>query len=537
MKKTLVLLLAVAMICAIALSACTPSGGGTTTAPSGGGTTTAPSGGDTTTAPSGGNKRTDVNIPLDSIGNSMDPHASTLRVDGLVLRQQYEPLYFFKDDGSYDERLAVSHSVSDDGLEYTFKLREGVVFQDGSPFTASDVIYSIQRCLDNAWNLTYVGLVTGMSAPDDHTVVFKIDSPSSLFLRNICSPSIVSEKVVAAAGDKYGTDAFPAGTGPYKMTKYDVNAEILLEYFPEHWSGVKPPITNIRFVPMNDASTQLIAFENGEFDFCQIPAADWANVEGSGKYTTVTAPGIHISYMGINVGKADSPLQNEKVRQAIAYACDKESMIAIGADGLADPADHLMRVGFIDGAQETDFNYSYDPEKAKALLVEAGYPEGFHLSRVEAITAANGRYLRIAQVLQQNLADIGITCDIVQGETASMLPAWKTDRTYDIFVSGFTPSFSYYELTGYIHSKENVQVQLNLNPDIDTDLIDSCLDNGLIAKSADEANKYYKECEEYLLQVAGYIPIMHVNSLYAWNKDLNATVPIRTFEIKDWSWK
>ena len=511
MKKKTTLLLAIIMMLTF-FAACAKTDGGATAG-----------------------KRTDVNIPLDSIGATMDAHAWTLRVDYLVLAQKYETLYYFEDDGTIQHRLATSHEVSDDGLTYTFKLREGVVFQDGSPFTSKDVLFSFNRCVDNAWKQTNVSMIEMVTAPDDMTVAFTIKSPSSLFLRYVTEIFITSEKVVTEAGDKYGIQALPSGTGPYTMTKYDVNSEILMEANAKYWRD-PPAIKTIRFVPMNDASTQLIAFEKGEFDFCAIPAADWASVEGANKYTTVKAPGLHMSYLGINVGK-EGPLQNQKVRQAIAYACDKVSMVAIAADGFADVAEHLMRVGFIDGAQDTDFTYDYNVEKAKELLAEAGYADGFHLGRIEAITAANGRYVKMAQVLQENLAAIGITSDIIQGETASMLPAWKTDRNYDIFVSGFTPTFSYYELKGYVHSKEDLQVQLNLNPDIDTDFIDSRLDTGLVTLDQAEAFKLYKECEEYLLQVAGYVPIMHVNSLYAWNSNLTATVPVRLYHIYDWSWK
>lgn len=522
MKKRLLSFVSIVMIATVVLSGC----GAKTNTPGGGGG----GGGENS-----GKGRTDINIPLDSIGATMDVHQSTLRVDSTVTRQMTESLYFIEDDGSVSPRLAESHTVNDDETVYTFKLREGVKFHNGDELKASDVVWNFKRCIDNKYRIEYVEQIVDVKALDDYTVEFTIDAPSSLFVHNASEILIVSEKVVTELGDLYGSVAADSGTGPYRMTKYDMNTEITLEAFPEYWRG-EAPIKNIRFVPMTDSSTQLIAFEKGEFDFCQIPTADWDSIESTGKYTTVKAPGLHQSYIGLNVGKKDSPLANEKVRQAIGYAMDKESMVMIAADGFADVADYMIRPGYLLGAVDTGKFYTYDVEKAKALLAEAGYPDGFDLGVIEAISAANGRYVKIAQVLEQNLKDIGITSRIEIGETASMLPAWKTDRAYDIFVSGFTPTLSYYELKGYVYSQADCQVQLNLNDDIDTEFIDSSFDKVSQELDEEKRDQIYSDLDEYLFEVAAYIPVMHVNSLFAWNKDLTAKAPIRYYTIYDWSW-
>lgn len=515
MKRNLLSITSIIMIAAVLLSGC-----GTQTS---------------TPVENTGKERTDINIPLDSIGATMDVHSGTLRVDSAVTRQFAESLYFIEDDGSSSPRLAESHTISDDGTVYTFNLRKGVKFHSGDEFKASDVVWNFKRCMDNMYQSEFTEQIVDVNAIDDYTVEFILDSPSSLFIHNVNEVLIVSEKAVTELGDLYGSVVDNAGTGPYHMTKYDMNTEILLEAFPEYWRG-EASIKNIRFVPMTDASTQLIAFENGEFDFCQIPTADWDSVERSGKYTTVKAPGLHQSYIGINVGKKDSPLANQKVRQAIGYALDKQSMVEIAADGFADVADYIMRPGLVDGAVETGSYYTYDVEKARALLAEAGYPDGFDLGVIEAISSANGRYIKIAQVIEQNLQDIGITSKIITGETASMLPAWKTDRNYDIFVSGFTPTRSYFEFKGYVYSKDQTQVQLNLNDDIDTDFVDTSFDKVSRELDEEKRNEIYAELDKYLFEVAAYIPIMHVNSLYAWDENLTAQAPIRFYTIYDWSW-
>lgn len=488
-----------------------------------------------TDGPTGGSEtRTGINIPLDSIGNTMDVHASTLRVDSAVTRQFAEGLFHIEDDGTVIPRLAESYTVSDDGTVYTIKLQEGVKFHNGDELKASDVVWNFRRAIDNMHRWENVQDIVDVKAIDDNNVEFALEAPSSIFLYNLTQVQIVSEKAVTELGDMYGSVVDKAGTGPYVLTKYDQNTEILLEAFPEYWRG-EAKIKNIKFVPMTDSSTQLIAFENGEFDFAQIPTADWETIVATDKYTTIKAPGLHQSYIGINVGK-DSPIANEKVRQAIGYAMDKESMVAIATDGFADVANYMMRPGLLEGAVEHGSYYTYNPEKAKELLAEAGYPNGFDLGVIEAISSANGRYVKIAQVLEQNLADVGITSKIEIGETASMLPAWKTDRKYDIFVSGFTPSFSYYEFKGYVFSEMDLQVQLNYNDDIDTAFIDESFDKAISELDNEKRAQIYADVDQYLVDVAAYVPIMHVNSLYAWNKDLNATAPIRYYNIYNWSW-
>ena len=493
--------------------------------------------GDTSGDNSGsGQAKDSVKIPLDSIGNTMDVHASTLRVDSIVTRQFSEGLYYVEDDGTLAPRLAENYEVSEDGTVYTFELREGVKFHNGEEFTASDVVWNFQRCLDEMHRYQYVQDIVNIEALNDYTVEFTIEAPSSVFVYNIANVLLVSQVAVEEAGDEYGAIVDNAGTGPYILTKYDMNQQILLEANPEYWRG-QADIENIEFVPMADASTKLIAFERGEFDFVEVPTADWNNLVDSGKFTTETAPGLHISYLGLNVGKEDSPLYDEKVRQAIAYALDKESMVAVAADGLADVADYMMRPDLIAGSVEHGNTYSYDPEKARELLADAGYADGFDLGAIEAINAANNRYVKIAEILEQNLADIGITSTIKIGETASMLPAWKTDREYDIFVSGFTPSITYFEYKGYVYSEMDLQVQLNLNENIDTDLVDDGFDEATREQDEDRRDEIYGEVDSYLMDMAAYIPVMNVNTLFAWDEDLSAVAPIRYYDIYAWSWE
>ena len=284
-------------------------------------------------------KRTDINIPLASIGNTLDPHDAGLLVDQNVCNQIYEPLWYVEDDASRTPRLATGLTVNDAGNEITVTLRDDVKFQNGEPLKASDVVYSYQRCLDNYYKTTSLLGLTKVEAINDTTVKFTLDGPNSVFLTTMNDVWIVSEKAVEEAGDRFGAIPTLAGTGPYILESYDQNTKIVLQANKDYWRE-EATIKTINFTPMADSSTQLLAFQNGEFDFCNIPSADWNNVVASGNFTTVQAPSRHVSYIGLNVGKPESPLYDLRVRQAIHYCIDKESMCLVAADGFADVATH-----------------------------------------------------------------------------------------------------------------------------------------------------------------------------------------------------
>ena len=158
-------------------------------------------GGDTQTESS---KRTDINIPLASIGNTLDPHDAVLLVDQYVCNQIYEPLWYVEDDASLTPRLATGYTVNDAGNEITVTIRDDVKFQNGEPLKASDVVYSYQRCLDNYYKPTSLQGLTKVEAINDTTVKFTLDGPNSIFLTTMNDVWIVPEKAVEEAGDRFG---------------------------------------------------------------------------------------------------------------------------------------------------------------------------------------------------------------------------------------------------------------------------------------------------------------------------------------------
>lgn len=537
MKKTLALLLTIAML-VMMLVGCnnTPANTPDNT------TDNTPNTSDTnptttdpgTTVPSVSG-RTDLNIPLASIGNTLDPHDAGLMVDQYVINQIYEPLWYVEDDTSLTPRLALDYTVDETGTEITVNLRDDVTFQNGEKFKASDVVYSYQRCLDNFYHVTdLVGLVS-VEALDDTTVKFTLDGPNSIFLSSMNNIWIVSEKAVEEAGDRFGAIPTLAGTGPYILDYYDQNTKIVLKANPDYWRG-EATIKTINFTPMADSSTQLLAFQNGEFDFCNIPSADWNTIVSSGNYTTVQAPSKHVSYIGLNVGKPDNPLYDVRVRQAIHYCIDKESMCLVAADGFADVATHYVRSGYFEGAQEVGIDFSYNPEKAKELLAEAGYADGCDVGTISVINGGGGRYIKIAQLLQQNMQDVGITCQIEIGETGAILTDIAENHTYDMFISGMTFNSSFADSYSSFGLFDNAEVQLKSNENIDAQWVDDMFIKARAEMDTEKRNAIYAEVEEYVHDLCCYLPVIHIQNLYAWDKNLNAAAPLNLYEVYNWSW-
>ena len=281
MKKVMSLLLSAIMV--LSLTAC----GAKEQAPA---APSAPAASTPAASAPAGPSRTDVKVPLASVGTTLDPHAATQVVDLHVTVNMYEGLYRLDDKtGELLPRLATSYEVSDDGMEYIYHLREGVKFHNGDPFTAADVVYSYERCIANTWNTSKLVGIEKVEAVDEHTVKFTMNQANSLLPMNVCGVQIINKNVVEELGDSFGVSVALAGTGPYYLEKYDQTAQIVLKANPDYYLE-KAPIETIEFVPMLDSSTQLIAFESGQFDFCPVNAADWDLVSGSGKYTTEAAP-------------------------------------------------------------------------------------------------------------------------------------------------------------------------------------------------------------------------------------------------------
>jgi oligopeptide transport system substrate-binding protein len=310
-----------------------------------------------------------------------------------VLQQVYEGLTAWSPENTPVGNLAESWEVSPDGKTYTFKIRQGVKFHSGREVKAEDFKYSLERVADPALNsptvLTYLGdivglkdkvekrakEISGVKVVDDSTLTITIDKPRPYFLARLTYPaSFVVDKDFAKMGVEITDVKGMIGTGPYKAERFEPEQIVILASNKDYWGGA-PAIDKIERPTIKDALTRLNKFKNGEVDLTRIERSDIAGIQNDSalkdQLHLFDRPSMY--YMGMNVGMA--PFDNKLVRQAFAYAIDRNKITADVLGGVNSPAKAIIPPG-IPGYRENAPSFDHDPAKAKQLLSEAGYPNG-----------------------------------------------------------------------------------------------------------------------------------------------------------------
>ena len=520
--KKLALFLALCMVFTLALAGCNQATDPDTGDQTQDDTTTQSDTNDTTQT---GSTRTDLHLSLAEVPSVLDPHYANLIVEQGIIAQIYETLVFIEDDGTETPLLATDYSISDDGLVYTFNLRQGVLFHNGEELKASDVVFTINRCKESARMYSYVEPIESVEALDDYTVAITLSYEYAPFIQYVGSLPIVNEKFVTEVGD----DAFATqtcGTGPYMLSDFQQALSVAVTAYPDYWQG-EASIKDIDWKIITDTSTSLVAFEAGELDYISVPSANWLDIEASGLYNTELLETAHTTYLILN--HEIEPFNDKLVRQAMSLAINRDDMCLMGMDGLATPALTMARPDQVFGATEDCTTFEYDPEAAKELLAQAGYPDGFNAG---SITTMTGYFQKVAQVAQSNFSAIGIQCDIEMAESS----AYMTDcinGNFGIAVMGVTLG-SDYAMFDQIYASQFID-NLNLarynNPEVD-----ELFAQGVATVDKQERQDIYAQVIEIVQDDAVYIPIFFRQNPVAYNKDLTAEFHLSTTLYYEWSW-
>ena len=329
--------------------------------------------------------------------------------------------------------LAKSWELSDDGLVYTFHLQEGVKFHNGADFTADDVVYTVNRMMNpktlakntdfmdmikgaKAFYEDTTGAVTsveGVVALDDMTVQITLEAPFGSFLANIATPGcgIYDRESTEAAGDQFGVDpAKCIGTGPFQVTKWERQAEVALVANKSYFKGA-PKIDGIVFKIVPDENTQRMMFETGEvdvFNFEYGPSQlDYFLTTGNYKDYIISGKRAGTYYYLFN--EAIPPLDNVKVRQALFMAIDRQAILDALYSGKGVVANAFVPEGVL-GHNPNAPEIKFDPEAAKALLAEAGFPNGFDMEVAQFADSSAAQ--QVNEIVQSYLAQIGVNMTI-----------------------------------------------------------------------------------------------------------------------------
>lgn len=317
---------------------------------------------------------------------SLDPAAVTAVNDFRILVNLYEGLVRYKPGTlEVEPQLATGWEVSEDGTEYTFTLREGVTFHDGTPFNAEAVKFNFDRMLneDHPFHDTgpfplafFFGSVESTEAVDDLTVKFTLSQPYAPFLSNLAYPTglLVSPAAVEAGGAEFGRA--PVGTGPFKFAEWRSNEAVVIEKNPDYW-GEMAGTEAVVFRPITDANTRVAEMLAGGIDMMvEVPPNSLGQFQGDA-YKVIEQAGPHVWFLILNA--KEGPFADKLVRQAANYAINKEALVNDVLEGTAEVAAGPTPPAFAWAYNDALDPYPYDPEKAKELLAEAG-AEGAELT-------------------------------------------------------------------------------------------------------------------------------------------------------------
>ncbi|MCP1168583.1 ABC transporter substrate-binding protein [Limimaricola litoreus] len=317
---------------------------------------------------------------------ALDPAAVTAVNDFRILMNVYDGLVRYKDGTlEVEPALATDWEISEDGTEYTFTLREGVTFHDGSSFDAEAVKFNFDRMLDESHPYYDTGpfplsfffsAIEEVEVVDPTTVKFVLNEPYAPFLSNLAYPTglIVSPAAVEEHGSEFGRN--PSGTGPFKFAEWRPNEAVVVEANPDYWDGA-PQLEAVVFRPITDASTRTAEMLAGGIDLMvEVPPVALSQFEGE-SYQLHEQAGPHLWFLILNA--KEGPFADKLVRQAANYAIDKEAIVNEVLEGTAEVAAGPTPPAFAWAYNEDLEPYPYDPEKARELIAEAG-AEGAELT-------------------------------------------------------------------------------------------------------------------------------------------------------------
>lgn len=374
---------------------------------------------------------------------SLDPHQGKETTAVQVTDQIFDTLTVVNaKTGELEPQIAESWDQPND-TTYVFHIRKGIKFHDGSELTADDVKFSLDRAIASAAVSYIVDFIDTVTVIDSYTVEVKLDAPYAPALRNLSVPfsAIIPKAIVEKDVDAFIKN--PIGSGPYKFVEWKQGDSATLEAFNDYYAGA--PATNklvMKVIP--EAAQRTIALETGEIDLAyDIIPNDLAKVRSNPDLTLFEAPSLTCFYISMNTNK--KPFDNEKVREAISIAIDRDLIIDTIASGSGEAADAIIAPAVF--GYFSPGKYEYNPEKAKQLLAEAGYANGFETS-----IWVNDNQIRIevCQAIQAMLQEVGIEAKVEVLEFGKFIAdssAGKHDMGYFGWVTSTTDAdYSYYSL-------------------------------------------------------------------------------------------
>lgn len=362
----------------------------------------------------------DLKIGIASGARAMDPYFQNETTTNSVLSNIFDALIFFDKDINTHPGLAVSWTNPEPKV-WILKLRKGVKFHNGNIFNADDVIYSFDRVInwEKSGFKSVVSMIDSFSKIDDYTVKFVTKKPFPIFLRKLTYVYILDKETVEDKTNEW-IALNPVGTGPYKLVTWRKGDLIQLTAYADHWRG-QPAFDRVMFRPLTNNATRVAAILSGEVDIInRVPVVDVPRVKRKDNLTFYVKPGLRLIFLQMDQFREDSPhiksptgknpFMDVRVRKAIFHGINEDAIVKYVMKDFAVPAAQF-NPDVVYGYDPAIKRPAYNPEKAKRLLAEAGYPNGFEVR----LDSPNNRYIndaQIAQAVASSLAKIGIKVSV-----------------------------------------------------------------------------------------------------------------------------
>ncbi|MEI4232726.1 ABC transporter substrate-binding protein [Roseovarius sp. D22-M7] len=462
---------------------------------------------------------------------TLDPHAQNEGPTHTLSHQIYEPLILRDTTGAFEAALATDWAPKDgDPNVWVFNLRQGVSYHDGAEFTAEDVVFSINRAKqENSGMKELLGSIVEVRAVDDHTVEFVTDGPNPILPSNLTNLFMMDKGWAEAndavdvqdvdGGEKTFATTNANGTGAFELVSREPDVKTVLTRNEDYWGmdQFAMDVSEIVYTPIQNAATRVAALLSGEVDFIQdVPVQDLERVENTDGLVVKTAPQNRTIFFGLNQGPDDienddvegaNPFADVRVREAMNLAINRDAIQQVVMRGQSQPAG-VIAPPFVNGWTEELDEISTDVEKAKALMEEAGYGDGFSVQ----LDCPNDRYVNdesICQAAVGMFSQIGISVNLDAKPKAQHFPLISSGGT-DFYMLGWgVPTYdSEYIFNFLVHTRGADRGSWNgtgySNPDLDAKIQSLSSETDLEKRNATIAEIWNTVQDEVL-----YLPIHH----------------------------
>lgn len=449
-----------------------------------------------------GSSQITIGIPQD-IEDSLDPHKAVAAGTREVLFNVFEGLVKPNSNGDLVPAVASEYQISEDGKNYIFTLRDGITFHNGNPVTVEDIKASIDKCADTTNGEPLVSAFSNIEEVkivDDKTVEIVLKTEDTEFLPNLTTAIIPADSL---------DDDAPVGTGPYKYVSRSPQENIILEKYDGYW-GTPANIEHVEFKICANADSIVMNLEGGSIDmFARVTTAQASQLSDQFDVLEGTMNLVQALYLNHDV----EPFNDVRVRQALCYAIDKQNILDFVSDGKGTPIGSSVYPAFGKYYMpELNDTYAQNIEKAKELLTEAGYPDGFTME----ITVPSNytQHVDTAQVIKEQLKQIGVTANINLVEWDTWLSETYINRNYQSTVVGVDASnLSARALLERFSTDASNNFTNYSNADYD-----KAYENARASIDDAEKKAYYKECETILATDAANVYIQDLPEFVAINK-------------------